>query len=229
MVATDRRGGSLADIVRRGKKTRNLPGQDKGFLPGWKDGWKFGVKGHEIFWKLHRALRGEILRRWHRGLPFNEELFDRWERARFLRFGEGASVYDSCIVLGDVKVGKNTWIGPFTVLDGSGGLEIGSYCAISAGVHIYTHNGVAWALTGGEASYEKAPVKIRNRCYIGPNATIAQGVAIGPCSVVAPNSFVEEDVGPRTIVAGNPARQIGNVVIKGKSALIVKKIRGSKA
>ena len=33
--------------------------------------------------------------------------------------------YDSVLVIGDVQVGKNTWIGPFVVLDGSGGLEIG--------------------------------------------------------------------------------------------------------
>lgn len=218
----------MTDVV-TGRKKSEISQQQRGYLlQGWKDTWKLNAKGHEILWALHQALREEILKRWHRGLPFNEELFDRWERARFLGFGDGVSVYDSCVVLGDVKVGENSWIGPFTILDGSGGLEIGSYCAISAGVHIFTHNGIAWALTRGKASYEKAPVKIGDCCYIGPNATISQGVEIGPYAIVCASSFVKENVGPRTMVAGNPARLMGHVVIKGQSVLIEKKIRGSK-
>jgi carbonic anhydrase/acetyltransferase-like protein (isoleucine patch superfamily) len=31
-------------------------------------------------------------------------------------FGEGSSVYDSCLVLGDVRVGKNVWVGPLLSL-----------------------------------------------------------------------------------------------------------------
>ena len=37
-------------------------------------------------------------------------------------------------------VGEGTWIGAFTVIDGSGGLTIGKGCDISSGVHIYTHS-----------------------------------------------------------------------------------------
>ena len=37
-------------------------------------------------------------------------------------------------------VGEGTWIGAFTVIDGSGGLTIGRGCDISSGVHIYTHS-----------------------------------------------------------------------------------------
>src|SRR3982750_1585315 len=93
----------------------------------------------------------------HRSLPLGDLVADRWARARALGFGEGTSVYDSALVLGDVRVGERTWIGPQTVLDGSGGLTIGSTCSISAGVHIYTHDTVRWALSGGVAPYERAP------------------------------------------------------------------------
>ena len=40
-------------------------------------------------------------------------------------------------------VGEGTWIGAFTVIDGSGGLTIGKGCDISSGVHIYTHSSAA--------------------------------------------------------------------------------------
>ena len=74
--------------------------------------------------------------RWNRDLPLEELLFDRWERARYLGFGAGASIYHTSYVFGDVRVGANTWIGPLTVLEGSGGLTIGAHCSISSGVQI---------------------------------------------------------------------------------------------
>ena len=49
------------------------------------------------------------------------------------------------LIIGDVKVGKNTWIGPNVVLDGAAGLVIGEYVSISAGVQIYTLNTVDWS------------------------------------------------------------------------------------
>ena len=84
--------------------------------------------------RLHLFLRNEYKTTWSRTLPFCEEVFDRWEKARYLGFGEGTSIYDSSHVFGDVTVGDNTWIGPFTILDGTGGLKIGSFCSISSGV-----------------------------------------------------------------------------------------------
>src|ERR1019366_8652869 len=81
--------------------------------------------------KLKSHFDLSFLKEINRSLPFADLLFDRWERAKMLGFGEGTSVYDSTHVFGDVQVGKNTWIGPFTILDGSGGLTIGDNCSIS--------------------------------------------------------------------------------------------------
>ena len=91
---------------------------------------------------LKRQLSDLFQEKFNRSLPFNELLFDRWEKAAALGFGEGTSVFDSCIVLGNVSVGKNTWIGPNTILDGSGKLSIGDNCSISANVQLYSHDTV---------------------------------------------------------------------------------------
>ena len=133
------------------------------------------------FWLQRRR---EVDARFCRTLPFGDYVVDRWEKARELGFGAGTSIFDSALVLGDVKVGENTWIGPSTVLDGSGGLSIGSFCSISAGVQIYTHDTMQWALTGGQAGPERAPVRIGDRCYIGPLTVIAKGVSIGDGCVI---------------------------------------------
>jgi acetyltransferase-like isoleucine patch superfamily enzyme len=141
-------------------------------------------------------------------LPFAEVLFDRWERAVALGFGKGTSIYDSCLVFGDVKVAENTWIGPNTILDGTGGLEIGSNCSISAAVHIYSHDTVKWAVSGGKEPYEYAPVKIGNNCYIGPQTIIASGIELGAGCIVGANSFVNHSFPPNSKIAGNPAKII---------------------
>lgn len=157
----------------------------------------------EQAWERRRAT---VSARWGRSLPLGDYIVDRWRKAKALGFGEGTSVYDSVLVFGDVKVGGNTWIGPFVILEGSGGLDIGSNCSISAGVQIYTHDSVQWATSGGEAQYGKAPTRIGDNCYIGPNAVIAKGVTIGSGSIIGANSLVLGDIPAGSKAYGNPAR-----------------------
>ena len=160
----------------------------------------------QAFWSDRRAA---VEAEFARTLPFGDYVVDRWDKARALGFGEGTSIYDSSHVFGDVNVGRNVWIGPFTILDGSGGLVIGDNCAISAGVQIYTHDTVEWAISGGEAEYKRAPTRIGSNCYIGPNAVIAKGVTIGDGTIVGANSLVLKDVPGGSKIAGSPARPLG--------------------
>jgi acetyltransferase-like isoleucine patch superfamily enzyme len=170
--------------------------------------------------ELNERLDRDVRERWNRSLPLQELLSDRWQRARALGFGENASIYAASYVYGDVEVGARTWIGPFTLLDGSGGLRIGENCSISAGVQIYTHDSVAWALTGGVAEYEHASVSIGDCCHVGAHAIIVKGVTIGDHCVIGAGSFVNRDVAGFTIVAGTPCRPIGRVrVIDGDVSL----------
>ena len=171
---------------------------------------------------LHKILRTTIKEKWDRSLPFADELFDRWERAKFLGFGENTSVYDSALIIGPVKVGKNTWIGPFTVLDGSGGLEIGDNCSISSGVQIYSHDSVNWALSGGIVPYEKKRVKIGNCCYIGPHSIISKGVTIGDHSLIGAQCLVNNDIPNNSIVFGVPGKICGNVEILPSGSIHLK-------
>lgn len=154
-----------------------------------------------------------------RSVSFADAILDnRWSRAEKLGFGSGASVYDSALVLGQVAVGRQTWIGPGTILDGTGGgVEIGEFCSISAGVHLYTHDTVLWAISGGSAKQRNAPIRIGDCCHIGAQSIVLPGVVIGKQCVIAANSLVNKNVPDRSVVAGNPARLIGSVEGDGDS------------
>lgn len=160
----------------------------------------------KTFW---RDRQSEVNARFERTLPFGDYVVDRWEKARQLGFGEGTSIYDNSVVLGDVEVGNNTWIGPGTLLDGSGGLKIGSNCSISAGVQIYSHDTVKKNISGGVAPIERARTTIGSDCYIGPNVVIAKGVTIGDKVIVGANSLVLTDIPTGAKAFGTPCRIVG--------------------
>ena len=153
----------------------------------------------------------EVSEKWDRILPFGDYIVDRWKKAETLKFGEGASIYDSALVFGEVKVGKRSWIGPNVILDGSGGLTIGDHCSISAGVQIYSHDSIQWAVSGGEKSYDYAPTAIGNMCYLGPNVVVVKGVTIGDRCIIGANSVVLESVPSGSKAAGSPCRVRGTI------------------
>lgn len=157
-----------------------------------------------------RIAQEQVRAKFDRSLPLADYVVDRWERARMYGFGDGSSVYDSCLVLGNVVVGEHTWVGPNTVLDGSGGLTVGSHCAISAGVHLYTHDTVLRTVTAGEAPVAHSPTTVGDRVFLGPHTIVQRGVTIGDGTVVGANSFVTHDLPPGVLAFGTPCRVRGD-------------------
>lgn len=160
-----------------------------------------------IFWELATIKKKEF----NRVLPFGDNFVDRWEKATFLGFGEGSSVYDSSIIMGNVTVGKKCWIGPNTLLDGSGGLTIGDHCDISAGVQIYTHDTVNRVIHSKAVT--QAPTTIGNHCYIGPGSIITKGVIIGDYVIIGANSFINKNIPSYSKGHGTPFKTMETVTV----------------
>lgn len=183
-----------------------------------------GKKAEKTFQELlevYSELDDQFKIQFDRSLPFSETVFDRWERAKKLGWGDESCVYDSAFIFGKVQVGRKCWIGPYAIIDGSGGLTIGDNCTISAGSHIYTHDNINQTLSGGKLPIEKKPVSIGSNTYIAPNVIITKGVNIGNCCLVGANSLVKNNFPDNSIIAGNPAKKIGTVQIENDQIKLV--------
>jgi len=123
-----------------------------------------------------------------------------------------------CIVRGKqfITMGEDVWIGYFTLIDGSGGLDIGSRVSISSGVHIYTHDSTEYRRLNlpkdpiNGSHIKRAPVKIGSNVQIGANSVIAPGVTIGDNVVIGALSFVNKDIPSNSIAVGTPCKVIKN-------------------
>jgi hypothetical protein len=59
-----------------------------------------------------RILAARKKRQFDRRVSVGDLLTERSDNAAAYGFGEGTTMYDNMLVRGDVRVGRNTWIGP---------------------------------------------------------------------------------------------------------------------
>jgi len=125
------------------------------------------------------------------------------------RLGVGTGVQMSCRFLNGRKImlGDRNVINFGCLLDGRHyAIRTGSDVSIGPEASILTlgHDpqSTDFADRGGE-------VTIGDHVWIGYRAIVLPGTAIGDGAVVAAGAVVTRDVPPYAIVAGNPARQIG--------------------
>lgn len=158
--------------------------------------------------------------------------------AEDVKLGEGVVIYHPDLVnLYGCAIGEGTKIGAFVEIqkDASVGAncKISSHSFICEGVDIedsaFVGHGVMFindiyprAVTEeGELQtdedWEVIRTRVKARASIGSNATIMGGVTIGEGALVGAGAVVTRDVPDYGIVAGVPARVIGEVRDKGES------------
>jgi serine acetyltransferase len=111
---------------------------------------------------------------------------------------------------GSIRIDRRVWLGPYVVIYGHGGVEIGESTLVSMHCTILSSNHAIPApreLIRNTAD-ELLPTKIGRDVWIGANAVILGGVTIGDGAVIAAGAVVTKDVEPGAVVAGVPASLI---------------------
>lgn len=127
-----------------------------------------------------------------------------------MRIGKGSTIhmYTRFYNTENVMVGEDTIVGEGAILDGRAPLIIGNHVDIATEVMIY--NSQHDLNANDFAEHIDASVIIEDYVFIGPRAIILPGVTIGKGAVVAAGAVVTKDVAPYSIVAGIPAKEIGD-------------------
>lgn len=121
---------------------------------------------------------------------------------------------------GKIKIGKESYIGIFNILDCSDNITIGDFVHIAGpSTGLWTHSSAPMCLNSipfkqaSKAYRPTAPIVIENNVFIGGNCIIYPGVTIGHHSVITPNTAVAKNVEPCTMVGGVPARKIKDLIL----------------
>lgn len=109
----------------------------------------------------------------------------------------------------NLRIGRNVLIQQCCTFMDRCGITIGDGTFIAPKVNLITINHPVEP-SQRDCTYG-APITIGRNVWIGIASTVLPGVTIGDNSIVGANSVVTHDVPPNTIVAGSPARKIGDV------------------
>lgn len=110
-----------------------------------------------------------------------------------------------------IEIGQDTIIGDHCFLDGRSKLKIGNHIDIASQVLIYNSQ---HDIQSPDFSCRVGTVEIEDYVFIGPRVIVLPGVKIGKGAVVAAGAVVTKNVDPGKIVAGVPAREIGERKIR---------------
>jgi UDP-2-acetamido-3-amino-2,3-dideoxy-glucuronate N-acetyltransferase len=148
-----------------------------------------------------------------------------------VKLGEGVRIPQPELVnLYDCRIGDQTMVGAFVEIQK--GATIGSRCKISShsficeGVTIedevfvghgvmFTNDRFPRATTDAGALQQRTdwrlePTRVCRQASIGSHATILCGLTIGEGAMIGAGAVVTRDVPPHSVVAGVPARVVGD-------------------
>ncbi len=148
----------------------------------------------------------------------------RWMLFR-MAFGESRAPHSrispsTCIENeGGLRLADHVYIGPFNFLEASAGIELQEGVQITSFCSLVTHSsqvsqrllGRAYATWSGEMpGFKRGAIEVGAYTFVGPHSLIEAGSRIGKGVLVCAYSQVRGDVPDFAIVAGQPAKQVGD-------------------
>ena len=129
---------------------------------------------------------------------------------------DGVIVNRNCMIqakAGAIRLGRRTTIGSNSVIVSLAGVELGDSVLVAGGCYISAgayHTDDTGRAIMDQGAYSKGPIKIGDHVWIGTGAIILDGITVGRGAIIGAGAVVTKDVSKEAIVAGVPARVIGN-------------------
>ncbi len=119
---------------------------------------------------------------------------------------------------GKLELGNNVHIGHHNFIEASNGITIEEGCQITNFISITTHSShIAIRLYGNHypevsthEGYLRGSVRIGSYTFVGPYTLIMPGTSIGRGCLIHAYSYVKGDFPDFSVIAGNPAKVIGD-------------------
>ncbi len=178
----------------------------------------------------------DVLALYHHLRTARAVAFSRLTRRSFGAFGDGSLIELPVLVHGarririgaGVYIGADSWLastGEDSLLEIGDGTRLSGHCVLSAVDHVRIGRSVLFGRGVYVADHNHgtedprvpiadqpltgiAPVAIEDGAWLGQNAVILAGVTVGAGAVVGANAVVLDDVPPRTVAVGAPARVV---------------------
>lgn len=127
----------------------------------------------------------------------------------------GAAIDNDCrfVAANDavLSIGERTGIGSFCIFNCGVSVTIGADCLFAGNIFVQSsEHGTAKGALIREQKHTYGEITIGDDCWIAANAMIAKNSKVGDGCIVGAKSFVRNaSFEPNTIVAGTPAKKIG--------------------
>jgi len=129
-------------------------------------------------------------------------LWSHGEKNGFYTFNPGAFIHvGSRSRLNGITVQCKTEVG------------IGEDCLAGSAILIDTDfHSVSFEHRNDTTYIKSRPIRIGDKVWIAGQSAVLKGVTVGDRAVIGFRAVVTKDVPPETIVAGNPAKEIGKII-----------------
>jgi acetyltransferase-like isoleucine patch superfamily enzyme len=112
---------------------------------------------------------------------------------------------------GQIEIGREAYVAPYTCIAGPGSVYIGEYCLIASHCGIYANNHIftdrSRPITLQGVTTEG--IVIEDDCWLGTGVKVLDGVRIGRGCVIGAGAVVTKNIPPYSIAVGIPAKVIG--------------------
>jgi acetyltransferase-like isoleucine patch superfamily enzyme len=182
----------------------------------WAQKWRW-YERNSLPWnraRIHLELaRREAFARW----PLHGNVLEALAEER-LEIGSGTllepDVWLTAPAEAKIRIGSGTFLNIGVMVAAVDLVEIGDHCMFANGCFVTDGNHrfddpkmpVPW-----QGFDSKGPTRVGDNVWCGAHVVITSGVTVGERCVIGANSVVTEDVPPRSIAAGVPAKVLRQV------------------